>query len=116
MVRLLKSLLLVCMFFAGPALCFGGLVKHACECTQSGTEQECQHEDSCSDDPCTTLVVQQDRDVRDLLDVEWFLVTPLRVPFDLEPDSKRCFWALIPPMPPDRSNLPYPQSDRPLLV
>lgn len=114
--RFLQSLLLVCLFIAGPALCFGGLVQHECDCSQSSAAKQCQHEDSCDKDPCEALAILQDKDARDLLDFELALATPLAACLDLEPDAKRWSWSLAPPLPPDRWNLPYPQSDRPLLI
>ena len=114
--RFLRSLLLVCLFFAGPALCFGGLVQHDCECGPSSTEQQCQHENSCADDPCEALAIPQDKDSRDLLDFELALGTPLPACMDADQLPEHDLGAVAPPNPLDHWKLPYPQSDRPLLI
>lgn len=116
MARLLPSLLAAFMLLVPQALCIGGLVEHECDCGQGGAEMQCQHEDSCSDDPCESLAVPQDRDSRSLLDLEAPWIALAVVTWEAESDSTRWSWSAKPPLPPDRWNLPYAQSDRPLLI
>ena len=116
MARLLSSLFVAFMLLAGPALCIGGLLPHECDCGHGGAEMQCEHEDSCSDDPCETLTVTQDRDSRSLLDTEVPRVPVAVVARDVELASSRWSQLARPPLPPDRWNLPYAQSDRPLLI
>jgi len=104
------------MLLAAHGLCIGGLVEHECDCGQGGAEMQCQHEDSCSDDPCESLTVPQDRISRSLLDIEAPWNALAVVTWDVESDSTRWSRSARPPLPPDRSNLPYEQSDRPLLL
>ena len=115
MARLLTSLFVAFMLLAGPALCIGGLLTHECDCGHGEAEMECQHEESCSDDPCEPLLVQ-DRDARSLLDIEVPWVPVAVVARDVELTSTRWSRSARPPLPPDRWNLPYAQSDRPLLI
>ena len=117
MARLLSSLFVVFMLLAGPALCIGGFLPHECDCGEGGAEMQCEHEDSCSDDPCETLTtVTQDRDARSLLDIEVQWIPLAVVTWDVEFDSTRWSRSARPPLPPDRWNLPFAQSDRPLLI
>ena len=117
MARLLSSLFVAFMLLAGPALCIGGFLPHECDCGHGGVEMQCEHEDSCSDDPCETLTtVTQDRDARSLLDIEVPWVPVAVVARDVELASTRWSRSARPPLPPDRWNLPYAQSDRPLLI
>jgi len=117
MARLLSSLFVAFMLLAAPALCVGGLLPHECDCGQGGTEMQCEHEDSCSDDPCETLTTgRQDQDARSLLDTEVPWVPVAAVARIVELASTRWFRSARPPLPPDRWNLPYAQSDRPLLI
>ena len=104
------------MLLVAPALCIGGLIEHECDCGQGGAEMQCQHEDSCSDDPCESLTRPQDRDSRSLLDIEAPWIALAVVTWDVEFDSTRWSRSARPPLPPDRWNLPYAQSDRPLLI
>ena len=116
MARLLPSLLAAFMLLVAPALCIGGLIEHECDCGDGGVEMQCQHEDSCSDDPCESLKVPSDRDARSLLDIEVLWVSMAVVTWDEELASARWSRSARPPLPPDRWNLPYAQSDRPLLI
>ena len=116
MARLLPSLFAAFMLLVAPALCIGGLIEHECDCGQGGAEMQCQHEDSCSDDPCEPLVVPQEREARSLLDIELPWVPVALFTWDVELDSTRWSRTWSPPPPPDWSNLPYAQSDRPLLI
>lgn len=116
MARLLSSMIVALMLLVGPAMCFGGLLTHECECGEGGVEEQCQHEDSCSDDPCESLTVTQDREVRSLLNIEVPRIPLEVVPRDAELASAWWSWLSRPPLPPDGWNLPYAQSDRPLLI
>lgn len=116
MARFLASQFIAFVLLAVPALCFGGLLPHECDCGPGGTEMECEHEDSCSEDPCEPITVSQDRDSWSLLDIDVSWVPVAVVPRDLELGSARWTWSARPPLPPDRRNLPYPQSDLPLLI
>ena len=116
MARLLSSLFVVFMLLAGPALCMGGLIEHECDCGQGGVEMQCQHEDSCSADPCEALTMPSDREARTLLDIEAPWVPLAVVTWDAELPSARWSRSARPALPPDRWNLPYAQSDRPLLI
>lgn len=116
MARLFSSLFVAFMLLVGPAMCIGGLLTHECECGEGGVEMQCQHEDSCSDDPCESLTVPSDRDARSLLDIEVPWVPLEVVTWDAELASAWRSWLSRPPLPPDGWNLPYAQSDRPLLI
>ena len=104
------------MLLVARALCIGGLIEHECDCGPGGAEMQCQHEDSCSDDPCESLTVPQHRDSRSLLDIEAPWIALAVVTWEVESGSTRWSLSARPPLPPDRSNLPYAQSDRPLLI
>lgn len=116
MARLLTSLFIAFMLLAGPALCLGGLVTHECDCGHGEAEMQCQHEDSCPDDPCEALALPQERETGTLLDIE--LPSAPAVVFTAGTE----FGSTQPsPLPVSRSradgwNLPYEQSDRPLLI
>jgi hypothetical protein len=116
MARLLSSFFVAFMLLVGPAICIGGLLTHECGCGEGGAEMQCQHEDSCSDDPCESFTVPQDRDTRSLLDIEVPRVPLEVVTWDAELASAWRSWSSRPPPPPDGWNLPYAQSDRPLLI
>jgi hypothetical protein len=116
MPRLLPSLFIAFMLLAGPALCMGGLVTHECDCGHVETEMQCQHEDSCPDDPCEALALPQERETGTLLDAEltW-------TPVSVSTAGMEFGSAQSSPLPVSRSradgwNLPYEQSDRPLLI
>lgn len=104
------------MLLVGPVLCIGGLLRHDCACGPDGAERPCQHEDSCSDDPCVSLAVPQARDARTLLDIEVSWIPLAVATSGVERISARWSRSARPPLPPDRWNLPYAQSDRPLLI
>ena len=116
MARFLSSLLVAFMLLAGPALCVGGLIEHECDCGDGGVEMQCQHEDSCSDDPCESIAVPLERDARSLIDIEEARVCLQAVNWYAEPDPAKWSQSTRPPLPPDRANLPFSQSDRPLLI
>lgn len=116
MSRKFTSLLVALLLFLGPVLCMGGFIEHHCDCSDAGTEAHCEHEDFCSGDPCETLMVPQDQQLRSWLDIQvpWF---PARDDsWDTQLALVRWSWTLRPPLAPDRCNLPYAQSDRPLLI
>ena len=115
MARLLSHIVAVFVLLVAPALCIGGVLPHPCDCGDGGAEKQCQHEDSCSDDPCETLAPQE-REARSLLNIEVPWVPVVFVTWDPELGSARWSWSARPPLPPNRSNLPYAQSDRPLLI
>ena len=77
---------------------------------------QCDHEDSCSQDPCQPLALPQDREVRNLLDCEVPDVPVASVPWLDRIAVPRCAWFARPADPPDRLELPYAPSDRPLLI
>lgn len=116
MARLLSSLFVAFMLLAGPALCIGGFIEHECDCGDGGVEMQCQHEESCSDDPCESLTTPSERDARSLLDIEVPWVSLAVVTWDAELASAKWSRSARPPLPPDWWNLPYAQSDRPLLI
>jgi hypothetical protein len=76
---------------------------------------QCPHEDSCGHDPCETLTAP-DRNARTFFDVEMPSVSLQVVTWNTELASAMWSWSSRPPLPPDRWNLPYAQSDRPLLI
>lgn len=115
MTRLLTSLFLVWALLMGPALCIGGLLEHACGCGDE-CSAECQHEDSCPDDPCASVVRTEDQDAQADYDFEGPQVLVDLPTLDAELASVRWSWSSRPPLPPDRWNLPYAQSDRPQLI
>lgn len=113
MARLTSTLLLVWALLVGPALCVGGLLEHSCEC---GESVACEHEDSCPDDPCVTVVRVEDQDAQANFQFEGPSVLVAVLTLDADLASVSWAWSSRPPLPPDRWNLPYAQSDRPLLI
>ena len=121
MARLSTSLVLLWALLLGPALCLGGLVKHACGC-EEGVQVQCQHEDACSDDPCGSIARPQDVAAEADLDldevawigVDWVPALGLAAQGDF--DSPRLPWSNGPHAPPDRPQLPYAECDRPLRI
>jgi len=127
----LALVLVVGALVAVPALCVGGLIEHPCDCEpchdrgapgpgrDGGHEDDgggCGHEDTCVNDPCTSLVARQDRSDETIDD--W----PPCACFSIE------LFGLIRDSLNDRAlgrdgrptgcspNLPYPPSDLPLLI
>ena len=115
MARLTSTLLLLWVLLAGPALCMSGLLEHACDCESAG-EVECQHESSCPDDPCATVVRVEGQDTQANFDFEGPKVLVAVLTLDAELASVSWAWSSRPPLPPDGWNLPYAQSDRPQLI
>ena len=116
MARPLTTLFLIWALLLGPALCAGGLLEHACDCG-SGVDAECGHEDSCPDDPCVSLVRAEDQDTLASSGFEGQPQVLVTAPnWAAELALGRWAWPERPPAPPDRSNLPYAPSDRPLLI
>ena len=113
MTRFFSSLLFAWALFVGPALCMGGLLEHDCPCDQ---EEQCEHEESCPDDPCETFASPGARVVNGCVDLE-ILDVPLALPgTDL---GARAPWLLTrwqTSLPPDRPNWPYISQNRPLLI
>lgn len=105
--RLALLLLLAWTLLGVPALCMAGSLLHDCEC---GAEIGCAHEEECSDDPCSDLLALPSSATGDfdeaLLPAVPFgptLSTGLAVPFEAAEVSYL-------------SNLPFPPSQRPLLI
>ena len=115
MARLFTSLFLVWALLLVPALCVGGLIEHPCDCGGE-SDIECQDEDSCTGDPCETIVRTNDQDSQASLEFESQQVLVAVLTLDVGPASVRWSWSSRPPLPPSRWNLPYPQSDRPQLI
>lgn len=113
MVALLARLAALAVLVLGPALCFGGVIEHACDCGNSGVEESCEHEATCSDDPCSTLALAPDQD-----QVGKALQLALHEPASLVARAPAALATRVPEprAPPLRCNLPYAQSDRPLLI
>jgi len=115
MLRLITHLLLAYALLLGPALCLGGLLEHDCDCGGEGAA-ECQHEDSCPDDPCAPVLRTEEMDALPNFEFASRLIQAPLFTLDVEPASVRWSWSSRPPLPPDRWNLPYAQSDRPQLI
>ncbi len=113
MARITASLLLVWALLLGPALCLGGLLEHACDC---GEDIQCQHEESCADDPCASVTRPRDQDAGTALEFEASADPVASSIWVIQVCPAGRWWSSLPPPPPDRSNLPYAQSDRPLRV
>ena len=112
MSRLITSLLLALTILLGPAMCIGGIIEHSCECVGESS-MECQHEDSCLDDPCASLVRGMNQEAQPNLELANSLALVVSIPLDVEPPPLKWSWSSRPPLPPNRRNLPFPQSDRP---
>ena len=113
MARLSASLLLIWTLLLGPALCMGELLEHACDC---GSEETCEHEDSCAQDPCGSLAKPDEDAFASLgLCTPALAALPVRVLSHGEFVLRRTGVPRALP-PPGRSNLPYAKSDRPLLI
>lgn len=115
MSRFSATLLLLLALLVGPALCMGGLIEHSCECG-GDTELQCDHEDDCAGDLCSTFSIpKKDGNNWQLdLDLLWLPVQPIVV---------QVFWlesglpVELPSLNFQRSpGLPYLPSDRPQLI
>ena len=103
-------LLTIWALVAMPALCASGVLEHACECDEASC---CEDEASHCSDPCDMLVAGpggrgDDDGVPSLVADGTFLSGNAG---DLPLESRAC----VPHVPPPQ-NLPYPPSDRPLLI
>lgn len=106
MIRALLSLILVWGILGVPALCMAGELLHGCEC---GDAISCAHEDECSDDPCSDELALRGSGTGDVDDA------PLPADFRLTPSAG----ASVPLRTAESSllpNLPFPPSQRPLLI
>ena len=115
MARLFASLLLVWSFLVGPTLCVGGFLEHSCD-HGGETEVQCEHEDGCADDPCASWIRAPYEESHVALDFEMPQIPVAVTQWGNELGSAKWPRCLVSPPPPDRSNLPYAQSDRPLLI
>ena len=124
MVRILTISVAVASLLAGPVLCVGGVISHACHCDsetacacQSDCEQEtdCGHEGGCPDDPCSIRIARPERQDDDSAAVAqpaaWTTIIPATVkqPWVASPWAGTLDW-------PGVLKLPFPPSDRPLLI
>ncbi len=113
MARFISTLSLLLLLLAAPVLCAGGFLEHACECGETVT---CGHEDSCPDDPCVTVIRVEDQDWQAIFDFEGPKFEVGVCALNAKKASAFCGWSSRPPLPPDRWNMPYAQSDQPLLI
>jgi len=116
MARFTWSLFLALMLLVAPALCVSGLVGHESGCGRGGTESQCQHEKSCSHDPCELLAPTSERDARSLLEIEVTWVSLPVVTGGVVHTVANCWRPARAQLPPDRWKLPYAQINRPLLI
>lgn len=117
MARRLASFFVICALLLGPALCMGGLLEHHCACDDAcdvESDVESDHDVSCPDDDCATVVRTEDADVS--LDFDTPQVVAIAMAWTMEPAPAGLPWLSKPPLPPDRWNLPFAQSDRPQLI
>lgn len=110
MARLGASLLLLWTLFVGPALCAGGWLEHACDC---GRDNACQHEESCSQDPCPSSVRVETGSSGRALEVAGPWIGAASLAPEVGVPSARGCTVRRPPRGSDRPNLPYAASDRP---
>lgn len=112
MKRFTATLVLLWALVLGPALCAGGLMEHACDCGHE-SDVECEHEDSCPDDPCATAVRTEEQDA--LAEFEFSAPRIAVAILALEAAENPSCWSgsAGPPLRPDRWNLPFALSDRP---
>ena len=113
MARRLASFFVICALLLGPALCLGGLLEHHGACDDA-CEVECDHDDSCPGDVCTGVVRTEDADAT--LDFDTQQLVVIAIAWTVAPTLVGLSRQLIPPLPPDRWNLPLAQSDRPQLI
>lgn len=113
MARYLSLWTALVVLVLGPALCLSGVFEHACDCGDAGVEDACEHESSCSDDPCGALSLAPQQD-----EVGPTMQAALHQPACIAagPFDMRSACTAEPRAPPLCSNLPYAQSDRPLLI
>lgn len=114
MSRFVTCLLLFWSLFAGPALCMGGVLEHACDCGVE-SDLECSHEDSCADDPCASVATRSGGDERAERDLAPPAVPTAFVAWAREP-MRASTSPPAAPEPTDRARLPYAASDRPLRI
>jgi len=113
--RSLSSLLLALALLIVPSLCTGGLLEHECDCGDE-IELQCNHEDSCVHDPCSGLALPQNQDRLAALDFELPWVPVAVFTCNVEADIPQYEWLLRQHPPSVRPNLPYAESDRPLII
>ena len=90
-----------------PALCMAGTLLHDCEC---GTTIGCAHEEECSDDPCKEVLALPSSGFDDVDEA-----SPEVIPFDPAPSTRT--WVPLRSLElPAQQNLPFPPSQRPLLI
>ena len=97
---------------AMPALCVGGVVAHPCDCATPGG---CIHEGDCDNDPCSVSAARVEKQTNDLGAPGAIASAGLACPTvgrdELAQPSLRDVFR-----PPSGSNLPYRESDIPLLI
>jgi hypothetical protein len=113
MARFSAILLFAWSLLLGPALCMGGMLDHDCPCD---VEAQCEHEDTCADDPCETLSRPDTLDAEAWLDLgRTFWQLPLAVtPVTTALRKHTGKWSTAPP--PEQSRWPFVASNRPLLI
>jgi len=106
MKRFLLLFILAWGILGVPVLCMAGSLLHECEC---GAAVSCAHEESCSDDPCSEVLVMPSGPSIDMV-----VALPKAVAIEPAPlvDSAR---GQAGETRPPLMNLPFPPSQRPLL-
>ena len=99
-------------FLLAPALCAAGVLVHECDC---GESDACGHEEECCDDPCSTDTLRP-ADSRTVLDKMPTLKDPVSLPFMTREPSISEWHQTTPTFALPPAELPYPPSDRPLLI
>ena len=124
MIKILAIFVAVASFLVVPALCMGGVIKHACECasetaraceTEGEHESGCGHEGGCLDDPCSVRVVRPERQSDDVVTVSQPEVSTTIILTTVCQPSTRMVRAGTHEWTGGRK-LPFPSSDLPLLI
>ena len=124
MVRILTISVALASFQVVPALCLGGVIRHACDCAAETAcdckadcnhESGCGHEGGCADDPCSIQVVRTGRQSDDVVTVSPPVVSTTIIHIAVTQPSIQTEGAGTRGWPGGK-NLPLPSSDLPLLI
>jgi hypothetical protein len=111
MKRMLLITIAIWVLLLSPGLCLAGTLEHFC--ADSSHNESCAHEDDCSNDPCSGEVLRPDATTNlFVIAVDAALVSNR---LDTGTDLREAFSFLDTLFIPDRTNIPVPDSDLPLL-
>ena len=124
MVRILTISVALASFQVVPALCLGGVIKHACECAVEAAcdckadcddGSGCGHEGDCAGDPCSVQAVRTGRHSDDVVSVSPHVVSTTIIHLAVTQPPIQTERAGAHEWPGSR-NLSLPSGDLPLLI